>query len=121
MGAVKRLAKAKIRELHVAIFIQQEVVGFYISVKIMVAKAKCKSQLYQVKNVIHIKTLQFLLTTLVKMSPTGEYQPVNVVMSMNRLYGQNTLSNVKSSNSFGQSFFSYEQSHHVTTRKIFHN
>lgn len=59
---------------------------------------------------------KFCPCMLASMFIIGKNQPVNIVMLMNRFYCQNTLSNIKSGNSFSQSLLSYEQSHHVSTR-----
>lgn len=47
--------------------------------------------------------------------------PMNIVVSMYGLNGQDTLSNIKSCNIFSQCILPHEQSHHITTRKVFHN
>lgn len=46
---------------------------------------------------------------------------MNIIMLVNGLNGQYTLSNVKFSHIFRKCVLSHQKSHHVTTREIFHD
>lgn len=48
-------------------------------------------------------------------------RPMNIVVSVYGLNGQDTLSNIESCNIFPQCILPHEQSHHITTRKVLHN
>lgn len=46
--------------------------------------------------------------------------PMDVIVPVDGFYGENSLSNVEAGHFLGESIFTHEEGHHVTTWKVFH-